>query len=283
MRFKLAVWWIGLLCLVGSIAHAQQSDGSDSDQDVSKLRLKLPFVDRTQFVDRGAIVYTTPPMLNDGIPVADARDFGDLQSILELLNQTERKNQEFRIGKGEPHKRGGRKPYDPKIVGCIDSLLVAKNGKLILEEYFEAFLEVTIKSINATCSIGLVTNLTFSLLFPGLYTTLWPACLAHHNNDRPCADRLFDSRQVLRIEFLSRLVIDNNKIVRSISRFMQRYCFSMHQRDRWPIRRRRRPAVTFQQELYAVDHDHQPIARDYQPNGQKPSDCFAFQQYQMAT
>ena len=136
MRFKLTVWLIGLLWLAGSIAHAQQTDGPGSDQDVSKLRLKLPFVDRTQFVDRGTIVYAIPPMLNDGIPVADARDFGDLQSILELLNQTERKNQQFRIGKGEPHKRGGRKPYDPKIVGCIDSLLVAKNGKLVLEEYF---------------------------------------------------------------------------------------------------------------------------------------------------
>ncbi|MDG2470752.1 MAG: serine hydrolase [Pirellulaceae bacterium] len=136
IRFKLVVGLFGLLWLAVSIAHAQQSDGSGSGQDVSKLRLKLPFVDRTQFVDRGAIAYTIPPVLNDGIPVADARDFGDLQNILELLNQTERKNQDFRIGKGKPHKRGGRKPYDPKIVGCIDSLLVAKNGKLVLEEYF---------------------------------------------------------------------------------------------------------------------------------------------------
>jgi len=136
MPCKLAVWFVGLQLLVSSIASAQQPTGSGSDQGAAKLRLKLPFVDRTQFSDRGTIFYLLPPTLNDGIQVADAREFTDLQGVLELLNQTERKNQDFRIGKGEPHKRGGRKPYDPKIVGCIDSVLIAKNGKLVLEEYF---------------------------------------------------------------------------------------------------------------------------------------------------
>ena len=136
MPRKMAVWLVGLLLLVSSIASAQQTPGSGSDQDAAKLRLKLPFVDRTQFVDRGTIAYTIPPTLNDGIQVADARELADLTGVLKLLNQTEVKNQDFRVGKGEPHKRGGKKPYDPKLVGCIDSVLVAKNGKLVLEEYF---------------------------------------------------------------------------------------------------------------------------------------------------
>jgi hypothetical protein len=112
------------------------SDGTAPEQTTLNVKSKLPFVDRTQFADRGTIEYTVPRQLDDGIKIGDARKVADLTGILKLLNDTESKNQDFKVGIGEPAKKKSNNPWDPKIKGCIDSILIAKDGKLVLEEYF---------------------------------------------------------------------------------------------------------------------------------------------------
>ncbi|MEA2011680.1 MAG: serine hydrolase [Verrucomicrobiota bacterium] len=51
------------------------------------------------------------------------------------MNKTEKKNQKFKKGKGKKSKCKDS-TRQPKVKGNIDSILIAKNGKLILEEYF---------------------------------------------------------------------------------------------------------------------------------------------------
>ena len=131
---------IGFLLMVcvgaaGSVV-AQDADGTAAESPTLNVPSQLPFVDRTQFLNRGVIEYRVPMQRRDGIPVGDAREFADMESIVALLNQTEQKNQDFKVGKGKPHRRKPKKPSDPILAGCIDSVLIAKNGKLVLEEYF---------------------------------------------------------------------------------------------------------------------------------------------------
>lgn len=113
---------------------AADSDGTADEVTTLNLKSKLPFVDRSKFLTRGTITYSIPEQRDDGLAVGDAREHGDLTAILKLLNDTEKKNQDFRVGKGV--KRKQKNPHGPRIQGNIDSLLIAKDGKLILEEYF---------------------------------------------------------------------------------------------------------------------------------------------------
>jgi hypothetical protein len=100
------------------------------------LKDSFTFVDRSKFVARGNISYSVPKERADGIEVADARKLKtDLSGILKLLNEIETQNQDFKIGKGPARKNRGN-ANGPKIQGCIDSVLIAKDGKLVLEEYF---------------------------------------------------------------------------------------------------------------------------------------------------
>ena len=99
------------------------------------LKSKFTFVDRSKMVNRGTITYTIPQTRKDGIEVGDARKCGDLTAIVKLLNEIEKKNQDFKVGKGIKRTKG-KGPHNPKVQGNIDSVLVAKDGKLIVEEYF---------------------------------------------------------------------------------------------------------------------------------------------------
>lgn len=127
--------YILLAVLITGTAFA--NDGTAPEETTLNVKSKLPFVDRTQFVNRGTIEYSVPKQLDDGIAVGDARKIADLTEILKLLNETEKKNQDFKVGIGEPVKKKGKaNDWDPKIKGCIDSVLIAKDGKLVLEEYF---------------------------------------------------------------------------------------------------------------------------------------------------
>ena len=63
-------------CLIWSKLSA--SDGTAAEVVTLNIASKLPFVDRAQFADRGVISYAVPAQLDDGIPVADAREHGDL-------------------------------------------------------------------------------------------------------------------------------------------------------------------------------------------------------------
>lgn len=127
-----------LLISLLSTGAALANDGTAPEETTLNVKSKLPFVDRTKFVDRGTIEYSVPEKLGDGIAVGDARKTVNLTEILELLNETEKRNQDFRMGIGEPvkKKKGTPNDWDPKLVGCIDSVLIAKNGRLVLEEYF---------------------------------------------------------------------------------------------------------------------------------------------------
>ena len=129
----------GLICFVGGMASttgAQEADGTSPESPTLNVPSQLPFVDRTQFIDRGVIEYRVPQQLRDGIPVGDARTIADIGPLLDWLNQTEQKNQASKLGKGPLHRRKPKKATDPILAGCVDSVLIAKDGKLVVEEYF---------------------------------------------------------------------------------------------------------------------------------------------------
>jgi len=129
------LWVFGACSVLVGIypAHAQQVNGTKS---TGLLRSSFPFVDRAEFLDRGRIQYRVPAEQEDGLPVSDARTMADVEPLIVWLNQVEGQNQDFRVGKGRPRKRAGQDRHSPQITGCIDSVLIAKNGKLVLEEYF---------------------------------------------------------------------------------------------------------------------------------------------------
>ena len=136
MSILKTICWSLVACLVLAIGSAIYAQDAGDAKPQPPVRTLFPFVDRAQFLDRGVIRYSVPHKLDDGIPVSDARGLTDVEPLVALLNQIERQNQDFRIGKGRPHKRAGKNPNSPKIVGSIDSVLIAKDGELVLEEYF---------------------------------------------------------------------------------------------------------------------------------------------------
>ncbi len=94
--------------------------------EILRSVLMTKAADVSTYANRGTIKYTIPSDMGDGIPVADANDFCDISPIIKYANEVELKNQEV---KNDPDLR--------KIKwGVIDSILIAKNGKLIVEEYF---------------------------------------------------------------------------------------------------------------------------------------------------
>lgn len=123
-----------VLCAFVLSTNAVESDGTADEVTTLNVKSKLPFVDRARFLTRGTITYSIPEEREDGLEVWDAREYGDLTAILKLLNDIEAKNQDFRVGKGVKRKKQDR--WGPKIEGCIDSLLIAKDGRLVLEQYF---------------------------------------------------------------------------------------------------------------------------------------------------
>jgi len=134
---------IGLLLLLvvvrvsyaGSQAGETPSDAPTGEVTTLNLKSKFTFIDRSKIVSRGTIAYTVPKKRNDGIEVADARLHGNVTPVVRLLNKIEKQNQDFKVGKGLKNSRS-RYPYNPKIRGCVDSVLIAEKGKLIVEEYF---------------------------------------------------------------------------------------------------------------------------------------------------
>ncbi len=119
----------------GLQAKEKSSDGTAPEQTTLNLKSKFTFIDRAKIVNRGTIKYTIPKKRNDGIEVADARHHGNVTRIVKLLNDIEKQNQDFKVGKGLRNARN-KYPYNPKIRGCVDSVLIAEKGKLIVEEYF---------------------------------------------------------------------------------------------------------------------------------------------------
>jgi len=124
-----------LLSPAAAQAREKPADGTAPEQTTLNLKSKFTFIDRSQIVSRGKITYTVPKKRDDGIEVADARKYGVLTKLMKLLNEIEQQNQDFKVGKGAKNARSSF-PYNPKIRGCIDSVLIAKDGKLIVEEYF---------------------------------------------------------------------------------------------------------------------------------------------------
>lgn len=139
MKQQYVKWRTGLLLLpviLASLTHtsyAKESDGTAPEITTLNIPSKLPFVDRTKFAIRGEIKYTVPKATNDGLKVDDARNYANLDEIITFLNEIEKSNQKFRIGKELNYKKGKGKK---KLLGNIDSVLIAKDGKLLLEEYF---------------------------------------------------------------------------------------------------------------------------------------------------
>ncbi|QQE12553.1 serine hydrolase [Planctomycetota bacterium] len=117
--------------------HALESDGTAAETTTLNIKSKYPFVDLTKFQTRDTIAYQVPQKLDDGIRVANAKSLDNISEIISLLNRIEKQNQDFKQGKGKPVRSKKRESNrNPPINGCIDSVLIAKDGKLILEEYF---------------------------------------------------------------------------------------------------------------------------------------------------
>ena len=114
---------------------AKANDGTDAETSTIGLKSKYPFVDRDKMVVRGHIEYSVPVKRDDGIEVADARGLCDVDALIKFANELEEKNLMFKQGKGVRKKRGNSN-RSPSLTGNIDSILIAKGGRLVFEEYF---------------------------------------------------------------------------------------------------------------------------------------------------
>ncbi len=94
--------------------------------EITKSVLMKKAQDVSTYANRGIIKYTVPSDIGDGIPVADAKDFCDISPIIKYANEIEVQNHKV---KNDPSLRKQK-------WGVIDSILIAKDGKLIVEEYF---------------------------------------------------------------------------------------------------------------------------------------------------
>ncbi|MCF6312258.1 MAG: beta-lactamase family protein [Verrucomicrobiales bacterium] len=130
-----AVTLLACACAFASPVMAQQSTGTENEKVSLNVKSKFPFVDRSQFVDRGEISYQVPESREDGIQVGDGNKVIDVSSIIAFANKIEKQNQAFKAGKGKSAKKSDGK-WSPKVQGTVDSLLIAKGGILIVEEYF---------------------------------------------------------------------------------------------------------------------------------------------------
>lgn len=81
---------------------------------------------------RGEIEYSIPEKLNDEIEVADAKESNvNVEQLVEVVNEIERDNQIYKAKLDKGISRNNLRKE-----GCVDSFLLFKDGKLILEEYF---------------------------------------------------------------------------------------------------------------------------------------------------
>lgn len=138
MKNKIHYLWhvsTWLLCSLSSQLIAQQSTGTEDEKVSLNVKSKFAFIDRSQFIDRGEISYQVPEDRGDGIKTGDARKVANISSVMDFANKIEKQNQDFKKGKGKSVKKGDGKS-SPKIQGAVDSLLIAKGGVLIVEEYF---------------------------------------------------------------------------------------------------------------------------------------------------
>lgn len=121
-------------------AQDKRNDGTHKETSTIGVLSTYEYINPANIVDRGHIKYTEPKNINDGISVASAKGQCDLDALYKFMNKVEKKNQGFKAGKGEKRKekkkgkKGGEK--QPKVVGNIDGVLIAKDGNLIVEEYF---------------------------------------------------------------------------------------------------------------------------------------------------
>jgi len=141
MKFLVCGCFVFVMMFATTLTAKEANNGTDAETATIGLKSKYPFLDRDKMVDRGHIEYRVPEKRDDGIKVGDATKECDLPSIMKFVNELEKKNEDFKHGrnlvsnspKGKKKKPSNR---SPSYVGNIDSILIAKNGKLILEEYF---------------------------------------------------------------------------------------------------------------------------------------------------
>ncbi len=121
-------------------AQDKRNDGTHKETSTIGVLSTYQFINSADIVDRGHIEYTEPKNIDDGLSVASAKGQCDLDALYKFMNKVEKKNQDFKAGKGEKRKskKKGKKDdgRQPKVIGNIDGVLIAKDGKLIVEEYF---------------------------------------------------------------------------------------------------------------------------------------------------
>lgn len=143
MKFKVNIALIFIVALgLSNDVNGKKNDGTDAETSTIGLKSKYTFVDRDKMVERGEIDYSVPKKLDDGIKVGSAKGLCDLSAIMKFVNEVEKKNADFKHGRNLELKVRGKnkkkkmKKNGPGVIGNVDSILIAKDGKLILEEYF---------------------------------------------------------------------------------------------------------------------------------------------------
>jgi hypothetical protein len=156
---------IAAALFAANINAERANDGTNAETVTIGIKSKYPFVDRNKMIVRGHIEYSVPKQLNDNIEIADARGTCDLITLMKFVNKVEAKNEEFKQGKGVKRKHNNSN-WSPPLYGNIDSILIAKNGKLILEEYFaDANMEKPHYQMSVTKSI--TSNAIGKLIYMG--------------------------------------------------------------------------------------------------------------------
>lgn len=123
-------------CLILSInifAQSGKIDDGVHDEITSISKKSSTNIDESYgFKVRGLINYSVPLDLNDRIEVADANNQNvNVKLLMNAVNRIEQDNEIYKakLDSGIPKNKLRKE-------GCIDSYLLFKNGKLILEEYF---------------------------------------------------------------------------------------------------------------------------------------------------
>lgn len=116
--------------ITGSLIY---KDGSEMELNLKKLSSAELRKDFPGLADSDPLEYNTPPELNDGLETADIKESGlDFDKIDLFFNK---------IAAGE--------------MGKIHSLLVYKNGKLLLEKYYDGFHRDNLHAVRSvTKSVG---------------------------------------------------------------------------------------------------------------------------------
>ncbi|TLX75778.1 serine hydrolase [Labilibacter sediminis] len=130
MKIRNKILWIcTAFCLTTQFVVSQSgsSDGVAEENAIVTARSKTKTADKKDFNLRTNYQYSQPENLKDGIKVGNIKNVHvDASAIFSLIRNIEQNNLAwFQNATGSNVKKG-----------CVDSFLLFKDGKLVVEEYF---------------------------------------------------------------------------------------------------------------------------------------------------